>query len=485
MLFLVRKGKETMSEIMIIGAGISGCFIAHHLSKYQCHVTLIDKENDIANESTMANSAIIHAGEDPADGTLKAKLNVLGNRQYQKICEELGVEFKQTSAFVAATNKEEEESIENLAKRAAGRGIPVEMLDREEALRREPNLSGQVTKVIELPTTGIVYPWEVAQALAEECAINGVSIKLSEKVIDVKKTEEGFLVTTDKGAYRADYVINAAGVFADQISKMVLGETPYTITARKGEYYVTDRLTKPVVSRVIYPAPSVVGKGILATPTVHGNLLVGPNANAVEDKDDISVTKQALDMIRKMISKTVENIPYDKVIRNFAGLRASGNNGDFYIKEEENAKGFIQVACIDSPGLSSAPAIADMVVNEIMNADEIFEKKTDWKRRKKPVRLKHMTEEEKNELVKKDPRFGRIICRCETVTEGEIIDIIKRPMGATTVKGVKKRIRPGMGRCQGGFCEPLVVEILARELGVSKMDILYDGEGSNLFVDEL
>ncbi len=474
-----------MSEIVIIGAGISGCFIAHQLSKYECHVTLIDKENDIANESTMANSAIIHAGEDPADGTLKAKLNVLGNRMYEEICKDLGVEFKKTSAFVVATNEEEEESIEELAKRAENRGIVVERLTKEEAVKREPNLSEQVTKAIELPSTGVVYPWEVAQALAEESVINGVCVKLSEAVTDVKKTEKGFLVTTNKGSYEADYVINAAGVFADQISAFVLGESPFKITARKGEYYVTDRLTTPVVSRVIYPAPSKAGKGILATPTVHGNLLVGPNANAVDDKDDISVTKEALDQIKDTIAKTVVNIPYDKVIRNFAGLRASGNNGDFYIKEEENAKGFIQVACIDSPGLSSAPAIADMVVQDIMKADEIFSKKADWKKRRMPIRMKKLSVEEKNKMVEQDAKFGRIVCRCETVTEGEIVDCINRPLGATTVKGVKKRIRPGMGRCQGGFCEPLVVEILARELGVSKMDILYDGEGSNIFVDEI
>lgn len=474
-----------MTKVVIIGAGISGCFISHALSKYECEVTLIDKENDIANESTMANSAIIHAGEDPADGTLKAKLNVLGNRKYEEICKELGVEFKKTSAFVVATTKEEEESIEALAQRAEKRGIPVCRLSRSEALSKEPNLSEYVTKAVELPTTGVVYPWEVALALAEESVINGVSVKLSEEVKEIKKTETGFLVKTNKNIYEADYVINAAGVFADQISKMVLGQSPYEITARKGEYYVTDRLTKPVVSRVIYPAPSKVGKGILATPTVHGNLLIGPNANALEDKEDISVTKSALDQIKQTITKTVTNIPYDKVIRNFAGLRASGNQGDFYIKEEENAKGFIQVACIDSPGLSSAPAIADMVVQEIMKADETLPKKTNWVHRRMPVKLKHMTVEEKNELVKKDSKFGRIICRCETVTEGEIVDCINRPLGATTVKGVKKRIRPGMGRCQGGFCEPLVVSILARELGISKMDVLYDEEGSNLFTEEL
>lgn len=474
-----------MTKITIIGAGISGCFIAHRLSKYECQVTVIDKENDIANESTMANSAIIHAGEDPADGTLKAKLNVLGNRMYEDICRELGVEYKKTSALVVATTPKEEESIHALAERAYQRGIPIERLDAEEAHRREPNLSEQVTGAIELPTTGVVYPWEVAQALAEESVINGVEVKLSEEVLNIKRCENGYLVTTDRGEYAADYVINAAGVFADRISAMVLGESPYHITARKGEYYVTDRLTKPVVSRVIYPAPSNVGKGILATPTVHGNLLIGPNANAVDDKDDISVTREALDYVKRTIARTVVNIPYEKVIRNFAGLRASGNNGDFYIKEEEHAKGFIQVACIDSPGLSAAPAIADMVVQEIMKADEIFSKKENWKHRRMPIRLKDLPLEEKNRLVKENETFGKIVCRCETVTEGEIIDCIKRPLGATTVKGVKKRIRPGMGRCQGGFCEPLVVEILARELGVSRMDILYDGEGSKLFAEEL
>lgn len=475
-----------MWDVIVIGAGISGCFIAHELSKYECRVLLIDKESDVANESTMANSAIIHAGEDPKDGTLKAELNVKGSRMYEQICKDLKVEYRKTSAFVAATNAEEVASIEELQDRAKRRGIPSEMLGREEAIAKEPQLSDQVIQVLELPTTAVIYPWEVANALAEEAVINGVEVRLSEEVSAIeKRNAEGFLIKTNHGEYTTRYVINAAGVFADRIAEMVMGKAPFQITARRGEYYVTDRLKKPFVSRVIYPAPSQVGKGILSTPTVHGNLLMGPDSVPIEEKDNHGCTRQGLDYVRTGLSKTVKNPPFDKVVRNFAGLRASGNRGDFYIKEEENIEGFVQVACIDSPGLSCAPAIAKMVVEDIILAKCSYEKKKDWHHRRPPVVLREMTDQEKNEMVKVDSRYGKIACRCEQVTEGEIVDCINRPMGAKTVKGVKKRVRPGMGRCQGGFCEPLVVEILARELGVDQKEICYDSPGSELFLEEI
>ncbi len=474
-----------MYDVTIIGAGIVGCFLAHELSKYDCKVLLLDKENDVANAASMANSAIIHAGEDPEDGTLKAKFNVLGSRMYEDICKELQVGYRRTSAFVAATNEEEKKSLSELYRRAVTREVPAELLTKEQAITKEPNLSEDVLEVLELPTTAVVYPWEIAIALAEESALNGVEVKLNHAVTAVKKEAEGYEVITTKGNYKTRNLINAAGAYADKVAEMVLGESPFVVNTRRGEYFVTDRLTSPVVSRVVYPAPTKVGKGILATPTVHGNLLIGPNAEAVPDKEDVACTSEALNMIRAKIAKTVKNVPFDKVIRNFAGLRASGNHGDFYIKEEEAAKGFYQAGCIDSPGLSSAPAIAEYMVDELMRASEKWSKKETYNKRTPLKLLKYCTEEERKAMVEKNLLYGRIVCRCEQVTEGEILDCIHRPVGATTVKGVKKRTRPGMGRCQGGFCEPLVVDILARELGIDKMDVLYDEEDSNLFKGDL
>ncbi len=479
----LRNGQ--LYDVTIIGAGIVGCFLAHKLSEYDCRVLLLDKENDVANAATMANSAIIHAGEDPEDNTLKAKLNVLGSRMYEQICEDLHVGYKKTSAFVVATNPEEMQSLAELYRRAVMRQIPAELLSKEQALEKEPNLSDSVLQVLELPTTAVVYPWEVAIALAEESALNGVKVRLNCAVTAVKKENGYYEVITSKGNYRTNNLINAAGLYSDRIAEMVLGTRPFHVTPRRGEYFVTDRLVSPVVSRVVYPAPTKAGKGILATPTVHGNLLIGPNAEAISDKEDISCTADGLNMIRRAISNMVKNVPFDKVIRNFAGLRASGNNGDFYIKEEETAKGFYQAGCIDSPGLSAAPAIAEYMVEELMGASKRWKKKETYQKRKPMLSPKFCTEEQRQVMVAQNPLYGRIVCRCEQVTEGEIVDCIHRSVGATTVKGVKKRVRPGMGRCQGGFCEPLVVDILARELGIDKMDVLYDEADSNLFKEDL
>ncbi len=473
-----------MYDVVVVGAGIIGCFIAHDLSKRDVKVVLIDKESDVANQATMANSAMIHSGHDPLPGTLKAKMNVRGNEMYEDVCKDLGVAFKRTSAFVVATSEEEEKTLEGLYNQSVERNVPVMWLTGDEAREKEPNLSPNVTKVIELPTTGIISPWEVSIALAEECVLNGVDLKLEEEVTAIEKKETGFTVTTDQNTYETKYVINAAGVYAAKIYEMVTENDEFHITPRKGEYFVLDRLKKPLVSRIIYPVPSSAGKGVLVVPTVHGNILLGPNSDFVDGLEENNNTKASLDYVRREVQKTVCNIPMDKAIRNFAGLRPTGSTHDFVIEESKKVEGFINVACIESPGIASAPAISEYVVNEIM-ADKIpQELKADYKKRTPIVDLKKVSKEERAELVKKNPAYGKIVCRCEQVTEGEILDAIHRPVGAKTVKGVKKRVRPGMGRCQGGFCEPLVVDILARELGISPMEVKLDSKGSKMLVEE-
>jgi glycerol-3-phosphate dehydrogenase len=347
-----------MYDVLVIGAGIVGCFLAHDLSGKELKVAVIEKESDVANKATMANSAIIHSGHDPLEGTLKAKLNVRGNQMYEAVCKELGVSFKRTSAFVVATSEEEEKTLEHLFHQAKRRNIPVIYLTREEAIQKEPNLSDRVTKAIELPTTGIVYPWEVAIALAEEATENGVEFYLKEEVQAMKQTENGFEVTTNHQTYQAKIVINAAGACSDQIYGMVSSEVDFEITPRRGEYFVLDKVSRPLVNRIIYPVPSSAGKGVLVVPTTHGNVLLGPNSEVVESPDLNSNTKENLDYVKKEINKTVKNIPMNKVIRSFAGLRPTSTRHDFIIEEAKDVKNFINVAGIESPGLASAPAIS-------------------------------------------------------------------------------------------------------------------------------
>ncbi len=473
-----------MYDVLIIGAGIVGCFLAHDLSKKDLKVVVIEKESDVANRTTMANSAIIHSGHDPLEGTLKARLNVRGNEMYEEICKDLGVTFKRTSAFVVATSTEEEETLDLLYHQAKNRKVPVAYLTKEEAKEKEPNLSDFVTKVIELPSTGIVYPWEVAIALVEEAIENGVELQLKEKVEAIEKKENSFIVTTKEASYETKIIINAAGTYSDKVYEMVSDEVDFKITPRKGEYFVLDKLQKPLVSRVIYPVPSSAGKGVLVVPFTHGNVLLGPNSEVVESDEFNNNTKAALDYVKREIGKTVKNIPLQNIIRTFAGLRPTSTRHDFIIEEARDVENFINVAGIESPGLASAPAISEYVINELLSSKINMENKNKYKKRRPVINLKQMTEQERNEMVKKDPTFGRIVCRCEQVTEGEILDIIRRPVGAKTVKGVKKRVRPGMGRCQGGFCEPLVVEILARELNISPLEVRYDSDNSVMLMAE-
>lgn len=479
-----------MYDIIIIGAGITGSFMAHDLSKKKCSVLVIDKDADVGNGATMANSAIVHAGYDPKPGTLKAKLNVSGNRMYPGICKELGVTYRTCSAFVVATDDEESEILNRLAKQAVDRQIEYKDMDGDTARSLEPNLSDSVIRALEFPTTGIIYPWNVAIALMEEAVLNGTELKLNEEVTDIdyisqQGTDEYYRVKTAVGSYDGRYVINAAGVYADKVYAMALKKDPdFTIMPRRGEYYVLDEMEKPVVSRVIYPVPGPNGKGVLVVPTIHNNILLGPNSFQIEDKEANCNTSEALSYVKGAVSKTVKNIPFDKVIRVFAGLRPTGDTGDFVIEESKKLKGFVNVACIESPGLASAPAISEYVLTEVMKEAFDFADKDEYVRRKPIVYMNELDDEEKNKVIRQNPAYGDIVCRCCQVSRGEIEDAINRPVGATTVKGVKKRVGPGLGRCQGGFCEPLVVDILSKELGIDKTEVRYDKPESVILMEE-
>ena len=464
-----------MYDVIIIGAGVTGSIIAHNLSKYNLKVCVLERHSDVAEGATCANSAVVHSGHDPKSGTLKAKFNFLGNRMYRKFCEELQIEFKEIGAFVVATTEEEEKTLETLINNCIERDIPYDVLTGDEAREIEPNLSDNVSKALSLPTTGMIEPWEVSIASMEEAMLNGVELMLNHEVKKIEKCDDHFKVDDIEGKV----VINCAGIYADKIAEMV-DSHPYKIIPRKGEYYILDHTGEPLVKHIIYPVPSAKGKGVLAIPTIHNNILLGPNSDVIEDKDDTS-TGSGLDYVKSEIVKTMKNIPFNKMIHTYAGIRPTPDTHDFYIKEDDNVKNFIHVGGIESPGLASSPAIAKEVCDNIVLPKFNPTPKENYIRRKPFIRMSKMTNEEKNELIRKDSDFGVLVCRCEKISLGEIKDVINRKCGATTIKGVKKRCRPGMGRCQGGFCEPEVVKILEKELGIDPMSIRQKDIGSEIF----
>lgn len=468
-----------MYDIIIIGAGIVGTILAKDLSQFHCKVALLDKENDVANGATNANSAIIHTGYDPEDNTLKAKLNVEGARMYESLCEELHCKYKTVGAFIVACGEEEEKHLDVLADRAKRRNISFEWLSGDQAREKEKNLSLSVTKALNFYTTAVVYPWQIAEACAEVAVNNGVELLLNHEVIGINQSQDCYIVHTSSGDLETKMIINASGIYADQIHKMVFKEIKYEMKPKRGEYYVLDNDIS-FVEHIIFPVPSKKGKGVLAVPTVYGNTLLGPNS---ELQDDTGTSRDGLAYVKENIQKTMQNVPYQKVIRTFAGLRPSSTSKDFII--EEVIPNFIDVASIESPGLASAPAIAKYVIENFVSKRITLENNPDaTQTRKKPVVMCELNDEEKNEMIRKNPLYGKIICRCESISEQEIIDCIHKPVGARSIKGVKKRVRPGMGRCQGGFCEPYVLEILARELNLSPLEVLQDGQHSNVLLEE-
>ncbi len=472
-----------MYDIAVIGGGIIGTSIIRELSKYNLKTVLIEKSSDISNGTTKANSAIIHGGYDAKEGSLMAKFNALGNPMFENLCEDLDVHFKRIGSLVVAFAEEEKEALKELYDRGIKNGIPdMEIIDQKRLREMEPNISEEGVGALFSKTAGIVDPWGLAIALAENAIENGAELKLETEVIDIKKEDEGFKIITKKGEIKAKYIVNAAGVYVDKINEM-LNEPSFKINAKRGEYYVMDKELGTLVNHVIFQCPTKEGKGVLVTPTVHGNLLIGPDSEYVNNKEETLTTAEQLEYVSKTALKTSEMINYRKTITTFAGLRAEPDTGDFII-EESKTKGFINVAGIKSPGLSAAPAIAEYVVGLLKEIDGNFVTNEEFNPKRKQVKFMELSDEEKGEIIKKDPRYGRIICRCENITEGEIVDIINRHIGAKTVDGVKKRCRPGMGRCQGGFCGPRIQEILARELKIEMKEVLKDEKGSYILTEK-
>ncbi len=472
------RGKR-MYDITIIGAGIAGCYIARELARYKLSIALLDRENDVSDGQTKANSAIIHAGYDAHVDTLMGKLNARGNPMFDRVCEELDVPLQRTGSLVLAFDDEQLPILRELYENGSALDIPgLEILSPSETKRIEPNVVDSIKGSLYAETAGIIGPWELAIALTENAIDNGADLKLNHEVTAIEKLDEGFVIRTGGGDVESRYVINAAGLYADVINDMV-AEPFFEINPKRGQYYLLDKNAGGLVNTVVFQCPTKAGKGVLVSPTVHGNVIVGPDAENLESREDVRTTGNRLEYVREMAAKSIKDIPYHYNITTFAGIRAEPSTKDFIVAESKNVKGFINVAGIKSPGLSSSPAIAEDVVEIVREIAGGLEEKPDFNPRRRPLaRFHELSDSEKAELIRENPRFGRIVCRCETVTEGELIDVIHRSCGARTVDGVKRRARPGTGRCQGGFCSPRVIEILARELGVDLSDITKDSERS-------
>ncbi len=467
-----------MYDICIIGAGVSGCAAARELSRYEGKICVIDKCEDVGCGTTKANSAIVHAGFDAPSGSLMAKLNVQGNEMMDELSKELDFPFHRNGSLVVCLNEADLPGIEELYKRGVKNGVKgLRILSKEEAVKMEPNLSDNVAGALYAPTGGIVCPFHLTIALAENACTNGVEFKLNTAVSDIQKNDGYYTIKTDKGDFKSRCVVNAAGVYADRLHNMVSSHK-INITARKGEYCLLDRSAGTHVSHTIFMLPTKMGKGVLVSPTVHGNLIIGPTAADIEDKEGTNTTREGLDELAAKAGMTVKNLPLRQVITSFAGLRAHEDGYEFIIGEVPDAPQFIDVAGIESPGLSSAPAIGVMVADLLRDKMGLKQKADFTAARTGILNPARLSIDERNELIKKNHAYGTVICRCESVTEGEIIDAIHRPLGARSLDGIKRRTRAGMGRCQSGFCSPRTMEILERELNMDMEEITKSGGNS-------
>ena len=463
-----------MYDVAIIGCGVIGASIAYRLSRFDLKTVVLERENDVAMGATRANSAIIHAGYDPEEGTLMAKLNVRSVELTAGLCEKLSVPFAQIGSLVLAFGPEQDEHVRALYARGVANGVPgLRVLSYTEAKEIEPNIADNVTSALYAPSAGIINPWEYALALSETAVTNGVEIRLETEVTAIEKTDAGFAITAGGETVEAKYIVNAAGVEAAFIHDCVLPHT-FDITPNKGAYYLLDKSEGTRVGHVVFQCPSAVGKGVLVSPTVHGNLIVGPNAVPCA-AEDTSASADDLSFVRTMAVKSIPSVDFRANIRNFAGVRPNSTSSDFIIEAHD---GFFDVAGIKSPGLASAAGIAEYVENLMRDNGVALTEKAQFTDTREQVRFKELDHAARKALVEQNPLYGRVICRCETITEGEIVDAIRRPITPRTVDGIKRRCEAGLGRCQGGFCGPRVVEILARELGCSRQDIDKDRTGS-------
>ena len=471
-------------DVVVIGGGVIGCAVARELSRYQVKACVVEREEDVCSGTSKANSAIVHGGFDAEPGSLKAKFNILGSQMMEELSKELDFDYKRNGSLVLCFAEEDKPALGALYEKGVKNGVKgMSIISGDEVRKREPNIEDTVVAALDVPSGGIVCPFGLTIALAENACDNGVEFQFLTEVETIEKEAEGYVLKTSKGEIHTACVVNAAGVYSDQIHNFV-SEKKLHITARKGDYCLLDKEAGSLVSHTIFQLPTKMGKGVLVSPTVHGNLLTGPTATDIENKEQTATAAEELDSLMSRASLSVKGIPFRQVITSFAGLRAHEDGDDFVIGEISDAPGFFDAAGIESPGLSSAPAIGQWLAEKVaekLNA----KKKEDWNgTRKGIVRPELLSKEERAELIRKNPAYGTIICRCESVSEGEIVDAITRTLGAKSLDGIKRRVRQGMGRCQAGFCTPRTMEILSRELGIRMEEVCKNAPGSEMLTGQ-
>ncbi len=490
--------KKSIMDAVIIGAGVTGCSIARSLARYDLDILVLEKEEDVCSGTSKANSAIIHAGFDAETGTLKAKLNVKGAKMLPRLSKELDFPYKQNGSMVLCFRKEDEPGLKALYERGIANGVEgLTLMSGDEARELEPALSKEVTMAMLASTAGIVCPFQMTAAFAENAAANGASFRFLAEVVRIKKTDRNLYEVTFRDASGSEEavetrtVVNAAGLYSDVCHNMVSGDK-LEVIPRRGEYLILDKTAGGLVTHTIFQLPSALGKGVLVTPTVHGNLLVGPNAEDVDSAEETNITAKGLAEIRSTALLSVPSVPYGQTITGFAGLRAHTKTGDFILGEPADAKGFFDAAGIESPGLSASPALGDYLARRIVNylrksglsKAAHKDRKEIVTRRRGFIHAGELPADKRDALIRKDPDFGVIICRCENISAGEIKDAIRRTPGAVSMDGIKRRVRQGMGRCQAGFCTPAAKAILAKKLGIPEDEDRKNRPGSELLMKE-
>ncbi|OLS15178.1 MAG: FAD dependent oxidoreductase [Promethearchaeota archaeon CR_4] len=477
-------GKNSTFDVAIIGAGVTGASIAWALAKYDLKVAVIDKEADVAMGTSKANSGILHAGFAAAPTTLKTKYNVMGNPMFDKVCSDLKVHFNRCGTFVVAVRDTEMGYLDDLFRQGTENKVPVEIItDSKRMHEMEPELTKDAKGLLFAPTGGIVSPYELNIRLCECAAMNGTTFFLDAPVKSINVKEENFVVKIPRKEVKAHYVVNAAGLFSDKIEQMV-GLHTFNITAWKGEYIILDK-GSITLNHVLFPTPTKQSKGIVVTPTTHGNILVGPNNIFYEDREDVATTTDGIWEIIEGGDKLIPNLPLRKVIHNYAGLRAKADTGDFVIGATSIER-FFNAAGIQSPGLSACLAIGTDIARMLGEAGLPLNARSEYIGViPQPFRLRETPPEELDAIIKQDPRAGHVVCRCETVSEKEIVEAIQRPLGARTLGGIKMRVRAQMGRCQGGFCTPKLLKILSRELKIPVEKVTLKNKNSPLLFGRL
>ncbi len=467
-----------MYDVAIIGGGVVGAMTARELSRFNLKICILEKENDVAMGSTKANSAIVHAGFDAKEGSLKAQLNVRGSELMPQICHELSVDYKNNGALVIGYNDTDKTALEELKDRGIKNGVKgLEVIGQAKLRSLEPNISDDATCALFAPTSAIICPYDLTIAAIGNAMDNGADLKLNFNVLSIKKTISSFIITAENGdSIKAKTVVNAAGLYTDEIAKLI-GDTSFIIAPRQGEYMLMDKEQGGLVTHTIFTAPTEMGKGILISPTVDGNLIIGPTAVNINDKTNKNTTPDGISSVRTKSQNMVKNIDYRSVITSFTGLRAAGDTGDFIINAP--IPGFINVAGIESPGLSASPAIAEYVTELLAkNGLKFSTNKKYVPTRKSYKHFMELSDEQKNEIIKNDPSFGKICCRCENVTEGEILYALRANPKPTDLDGIKRRTRAQMGRCQGGFCSPHIMKLISDELNIPLESITKNGKNS-------